>query len=55
LAVKYGTKVIEPAKGKHSVEGLVKVLTTIKSAVDAGELNTQIAIANVNLRKGFSK
>jgi hypothetical protein len=48
------------AKGKHSVEcdtaqGLIKALETIKSAVEQGELDTQIATASVNLRKGFGK
>ena len=34
---------------------LVKVLDVIKTAVSAGELDTQIATASVNLRKGFGK
>ena len=60
VSVKYGTKVIELAKGKHSVEcdtaqGLIKALETIKSAVEQGELDTQIATASVTLRKGFTK
>ncbi|MCX7253682.1 MAG: hypothetical protein NTX83_05015 [Burkholderiales bacterium] len=42
VSVRYGTKVIELAKGKHSVEvenalALVKALETIKSAVEQGE------------------
>ena len=60
VAIKYGSQLIELAKGKHSVEcdsveGLVKALTVIKSAVEVSELDTQIATASVNLRKGFSK
>ena len=60
VAIKYGSRLIELAKGKHSVEcenveGLVKALTAIKSAVEAGELDTQIATASMTLRKGFNK
>ena len=60
VAIKYGSQLIELAKGKHSVEcenveGLVKALTAIKSAVEAGELDTQIATASMTLRKGFNK
>ena len=60
VSVKYGTKVIELAKGKHSVEvdsaqNLVKALETIKSAVEQGELDAQIETASGVLRKGFKK
>jgi hypothetical protein len=60
VSIKYGSQPIELAKGKHSVEcdtaqGLIKALETIKSAVEQGELDTQIATASVNLRKGFGK
>ena len=60
VSVKYGTKVIELAKGKHSVEvdnaqALVKALETIKSAVEQGELDAQIEIASGALKLGFKK
>ena len=60
VSIKYGSQLIELAKGKHSVEcdtaqGLIKALETIKTAVELGELDTQIATASVNLRKGFGK
>ena len=60
LSVKYGTKVIELAKGKHSVEvdsaqNLVKALETIKSAVEQGELDAQIETASGALKAGFRK
>jgi hypothetical protein len=60
VSIKYGSQLIELAKGKHSVEcdtaqGLIKALETIKTAVEQGELDTQIATASVNLRKGFGK
>jgi len=60
VSVKYGTKVIELAKGKHSVEvensqALVKALETIKSAVEQGELDAQIELASGALKLGFKK
>ena len=60
VSVKYGTKVIELAKGKHSVEvenaqALVKALETIKLAVEQGELDAQIEIASGALKLGFKK
>ena len=60
VSVKYGTKVIELAKGKHSVEvasgpELVKALESIKSAVEAGELDAQIESASGALKLGFKK
>ena len=60
VSVKYGTKVIELAKGKHSVEvssaeELVKALSIIKQAVEAGELDSQIELASGALKAGFRK
>jgi hypothetical protein len=60
VSVRYGTKVIELAKGKHSVEvenaqALVKALETIKSAVEQGELDAQIESASGALKLGFKK
>ena len=60
VAIKYGSRLIELAKGKHSVEcenveGLVKALTVIKSAVEAGELDAQIESASGALKLGFKK
>ena len=60
VSVKYGTKVIELAKGKPSVEvdsaqSLVKALETIKSAVEQGELDAQIELASGALKAGFRK
>lgn len=58
ISIKYGTSVLELAKGKPSVEvdnqqDLVKALETIKHAVEAGELDDQIETASTNLRAGF--
>lgn len=60
VAIKYGTKVLELAKGKHSIEvanadELVRALELVKQAVEVGELDTQIELASGNLRKGFGK
>lgn len=60
VAIKYGTQVIELAKGKHSIEvgnanDLVKTLELVKQAVEVGELDTQIATASMCLRNVFNK
>ena len=58
ISIKYGTSVLELAKGKPSVEvdspqDLIIALEAIKGAVEAGELDGQIEIASTNLRAGF--
>lgn len=58
ISIKYGTSVLELAKGKPSVEvdnsqDLVIALETIKLAVESGELDGQIETASSNLRAGF--
>ena len=60
FSVKYGSKTLELAKGKPSIEvssaeDLVKALTAIKTAVEAGELDSQIEEASNTLRRGFRK
>lgn len=60
VSVKYGSWTIELAKGKPSVEvasgeELVKALTAIKQAVEAGELDQQIETASASLRSGFKR
>ncbi len=60
VAIKYGTKVLELAKGKHSIEvanaeELVRALELVKQAVEVGELDAQIELASGNFRKGFGK
>ena len=60
VSVKYGSWTIELAKGKPSVEvanaqDLIKTLETIKSAVEAGELDVQIEMASASLRSGFKR
>jgi hypothetical protein len=58
LSVRYGTKVLELAKGKYAVEivaekDLVGVLDLIKTAVLAGDLDAAIDSAATKLRAGF--
>ena len=58
ISIKYGTSVLELAKGKPSVEvdspnDLIKALEAIKVAVEAGELDGQIEMASTNLRTAF--
>jgi len=60
LAVRYGSKVLELAKGKYAVEitspaDLVSTLEIVKSAVESGELDSAIDCAANKLRSGFSK
>lgn len=61
VQIKYGSKTLEVGgKGKNSVEvangdELIKVLETIKSAVEAGELDVQLETAGLKLRDGFGK
>ena len=60
VSIKYGSWTIELAKGKPSVEvasagDLVKTLQTIKTAVEAGELDAQLDLASNSLRSGFKK
>lgn len=58
LNVRYGSKVLELSKGKTAIEvtspvELIKTLETIKTAVDAGELDAQIELASQALKEGF--
>ena len=60
IAVRYGARVLELAKGKYAVEvstanDLVGTLQIIKSAVEAGELDEAIDVAANKLRSGFTK
>ena len=60
LAVRYGSKVLELARGKNAIElatgdELVAVLGKLKDAVLAGELDAQIVAASGALRAGFVK
>ena len=60
LQVRYGTRVLELAKGKNSIEvgnaaELMTVLTAVKSAVEAGDLDAQIDAASAAVRERFAQ
>ncbi len=60
MAVRYGSRVLELAKGKNVIElakgdELIAVLAKRKDAVLAVELDTQIEAASGALRAGFGK
>ena len=60
LQVRYGTRVIELAKGKNSIEvgtaaELLTVLSTVKTAVEAGDLDAQIDAASAAVRESFAQ
>ena len=60
MSVKYGAKILELAKGKSAIEvgtmsELIPTLDMLKTAVAAGELDTQIDSASGTLRAGFAK
>ena len=60
LQVRYGTRVLELAKGKNSIEvgnaaELMTVLTAVKTAVEAGDLDAQIDAASAAVRERFAQ
>jgi hypothetical protein len=59
LQVRYGTRILELAKGKNSIEvgtgtELLAVLETVKKSVELGELDTQIEAASAAVRERFA-
>ena len=60
LCVRYGSKLLELAKGKFAIEiandkDIVGTLETVSTAVLAGELDAAIVAAATKLRDGFGK
>jgi hypothetical protein len=60
LALRYGSKPIELAKGKNAIEvgtmaDLIATLEAVKEAAHAGELDAHIEQASGALRAGFKK
>ncbi|MEY4481785.1 MAG: hypothetical protein RIQ84_947 [Pseudomonadota bacterium] len=60
LAIKYGNKPIEIAKGKSAIEvsdmkELVLVLSQLMQAINDGELDSQIDAASASVRAGFER
>ncbi len=60
LQLKYGTKVLELAKGKNCIEcssgdELIKTLELVRTSVSNGELDSQIELASEGVRSRFKK
>ncbi len=60
VQLKYGSKVLDFAKGKNAIEvasdaELVKVLEALKGATAAGELDAQIEAVSASVKKAFKK
>jgi len=60
IAIRYGAKVIELAKGKTAIEvnnpeALIDALEAVNTAVIAGELDVQIEAVSGQIRGLFSK
>ena len=60
VCVRYGARVLELAKGKFAVElpahaQLVATLELIKTAIEAGELDTELESTAHTLRNGFKR
>jgi len=60
LQVKYGSRVLEFAKGKNAIEvnsadELINAFTTMKTAVETGELDSQLNLAADAVKERFKK
>jgi hypothetical protein len=60
LQIRYGSKVLEFAKGKNAIEvnsadELINALTTLKTAIEAGELDSQLNTAADLVKERFKK
>ena len=59
VAVKYGNKVVELAKGRTAVETtaaeLSATLAVLRKAVESGEIDAQIEAVSANVRRGFKR
>ena len=60
VAIRYGARVLELARGKFAVEiaspaQLIPTLELIKSAIDAGELDEQLAVTAGSVRASFKR
>jgi hypothetical protein len=60
IQIKYGSKVLDFGRGKNAIEvgsadELINALTTLKSAVESGELDSQLNIAADLVKERFKK
>ena len=60
IQIKYGSKVLDFGRGKNAIEvssadELINALATLKSAVEAGELDSQLNLAADAVKEKFKK
>jgi hypothetical protein len=60
ITLRYGAKALEISRGKNAIEvngldDIVAKLKVIKTAVEAGELDTQMESLSAQLKAGFAK
>ena len=60
IQIKYGSRVLEFSKGKNAIEvssgeDLITALNTLKTAVEAGELDSQLNLAADAVKERFKK
>ena len=59
VAVKYGNKVVELAKGRTAVETtaaeLTATLAVLRKALESGEIDAQIEAVSAGVRRGFKR
>lgn len=60
VQIKYGSKILEFSKGKNAIEvssgeELITALNTLKTAVESGELDSQLNLAADSVKEKFKK
>ena len=59
IAVKYGNRAVELAKGRAAVDTtaaeLTATLAVLRKAVESGEISAQIEAVSAGVRKGFKR
>ena len=60
VQIKYGSKILEFSKGKNAIEvssgeELITALNTLKTAVESGELDSQLNLAADSVKEKFNK
>ena len=60
LQIKYGSRILEFSKGKNAIEvssgeELISALNTLKTAVENGELDSQLNLAADSVKEKFKK
>jgi len=60
VQIKYGSRILEFLKGKNAIEvtsgeELIAALNTLKTAVESGELDSQLNLAADSVKEKFKK